>query len=107
MELIKINLFNIYKHMQQDNFEFDNECDNAAQAYKQAMNKHFYVKKRALFRKGEQLAQFCNSQVFISIFNNESGKIFSFKSHEDFNLEKITELVIRDVQFSSTLNRNK
>jgi len=65
------------------------------------------VKKRALFRKGEQLAQFCNSQVFISIFNNETGKIFSFTSHEEFNLEKITELVLRDVQYGATLNKNK
>jgi len=87
--------------------QHDIDCDNAAQAYKQALNKHFYVKKRALFRKGEQLAQFCNSQVFISIFNNETGKIFSFTSHEEFNLEKITQLVLRDVQFGASLNKNK
>jgi len=41
----------------QDEMEFD----SAAQAYKQALNKHFYVKKRTLFRKAEQLAQLCNS----------------------------------------------
>ena len=71
------------------------------------MNKHFYVKKRALFRKGQQLADFCNSQVFISIYNNETGKIFSFTSHEEFNLEKITQLVLRDVQYGASLNKNK
>lgn len=83
------------------------EPDNASKAYRQALNKHFYVKKRALFRKGEQLAQFCNSQVFISIFNNETGKIFSFTSHDQFNLEKISQLVLRDVQYGAGLNKNR
>lgn len=91
----------------QDHHEDDDEADSASKAYRQALNKHFYVKKRALFRKGEQLAQFCNSQVFVSIFNNETGKIFSFTSHDEFNLEKISQLVLRDVQYGAGLNKNK
>lgn len=67
------------------------------QAYKLALNKHFYVKKRALFRKAEQVSRFCNSEVFVVIHNNDTGKIFSFTSDERFNLERISTLVLRDV----------
>ena len=53
-------------------------------------NEQFYVKKRGLFRKAEQVVRNCNSEVFIIVHNKDSDKIFSFTSDEKFNLERIT-----------------
>jgi len=56
----------------------------------------FYVKKRGLFRKAEQVVRYCNSEVFIIVHNLDNDKIFSFTSDKDFDLEKISDLVLRD-----------
>ena len=61
-------------------------------------NETFYVKKRGLFRKAEQVVKYCNSEVFIIVHKKDSDKIFSFTSDAKFNLEKISSLVLRDVQ---------
>ena len=61
-------------------------------------NEQFYVKKRGLFRKAEQVVRYCNSEVFIIVHNKDSDKIFSFTSDEKFNLERITHLVLRDIR---------
>mmetsp|Transcript_8581 Transcript_8581/g.13263 ORF Transcript_8581/g.13263 Transcript_8581/m.13263 type:complete len:81 (+) Transcript_8581:4-246(+) len=53
-------------------------------------NEQFYVKKRGLFRKAEQVVRYCSSDVFIIVHNKDSDKIFSFASDEKFNLEKIS-----------------
>ena len=61
-------------------------------------NEEFYVKKRGLFRKAEQVVRGCNSDVFIIVHQRTTDKIFSFTSDSDFTLEKISTLVLRDVQ---------
>ena len=58
----------------------------------------FYVKKRGLFRKAEQVVKHCNSQVFIVIHNQDNDKMFSFTSDSKFNLEAISNLILREVQ---------
>ena len=70
-------------------------------------NETFYVKKRGLFRKAEQVVKYCNSEVFIIVHNKDSDKIFSFTSDKTFNLEKISSLVLRDVQQAAFLHKNK
>jgi molecular chaperone DnaK (HSP70) len=70
-------------------------------------NETFYVKKRGLFRKAEQVVKYCNSEVFIIVHKKDSDKIFSFTSDKTFNLEKISSLVLRDVQQSAILQKNK
>jgi len=80
---------------------------SGADAYAEAMQKHFYVKKRALFRKAEQVARFCNCEIFVSVFNQETGKIFCYTSNDKFNLEKISKLVLRDVRDGPALSKNK
>lgn len=67
----------------------------------------FYVKKRGLFRKAEQVVRYCNSEVFIIVHNLDNDKIFSFTSDQDFNLEKISTLVLRDCQQGAYLNKNR
>ena len=58
----------------------------------------FYVKKRGLFRKAEQVVRYCTSEVFIIVHNKDTDKLFSFTSDREFNLENISKLVLRDVQ---------
>ena len=65
----------------------------------------FYVKKRGLFRKAEQVVKYCNSDVFIIVHQKDNDKIFSFSSAQDFNLEKISALVLRDVQSNAYLKK--
>lgn len=66
-------------------------------------NEQFYVKKRGLFRKAEQLVRHCQSEVFIIVHNKESDKLFSFTSDKTFNLEKISHLVLRDIKQNAVL----
>ena len=65
------------------------------------------MKKRGLFRKAEQVVRYCNSEVFIIVHNLDSDKIFSFTSDKDFDLEKISDLVLRDCQQGALLNKNR
>ena len=60
-----------------------------------------------MFRKAEQVVKYCNSEVFIIVHKKDSDKIFSFTSDKQFNLEKISTLVLRDVQQSAILQKNK
>ena len=39
--------------------------------------------------------------------NHDSDKIFSFTSDKNFNLEKISTLVLRDCQQGAYLNKNR
>ena len=86
---------------------------NAGKVYKSNQKKSkeqselFYVKKRGLFRKAEQVVRYCNSEVFIIVHNLDSDKIFSFTSDKDFDLEKISDLVLRDCQQGALLNKNR
>jgi hypothetical protein len=70
-------------------------------------NEAFYVKKRGLFRRAEQVVKSCNSDVFIIVHQKDTDKIFSFTSDRKFTLEKISELVLRDVQQASLLKKNQ
>jgi len=58
----------------------------------------FYIKKRGLFRKAEQVARHCNTDIFIVAFNNVTNNLFTFQSDPKFNLEKVSDLVLKDVQ---------
>jgi hypothetical protein len=49
----------------------------------------------------------CNSDVFILVHQKDTDKIFSFTSDRHFTLEKISTLVVRDVQQGSFLKKNK
>ena len=66
----------------------DRSIGNANKALKQNLtnqkgkekNDVFYVKKRGLVRKAEQVVRYCNSDVFIIVHNNDSDKIFTYTS---------------------------
>jgi len=82
--------------------------NNAQRQNKQSIqNEQFYVKKRGLFRKAEQVVKSCNSDVFIIVHQKDTDKIFSFTSDREFTLEKISDLVLRDVQNAGFLKKNK
>lgn len=50
----------------------------------------------------------CNSDVYIIVHQKDTDKIFSFTSDEEgFTLEKISALVLRDVQQGACLKKNK
>ena len=70
-------------------------------------NEEFYVKKRGLFRKAEQVVRGCQSDVFIIVHQKTTDKIFSFTSDQEFTLEKISGLILRDVERSNYLKKNK
>jgi len=69
-------------------------------------NEYFYQIKRALIRKAEQVVRKCNSEVFIMVHHKDSDRLFSFTSDIKFNLEKISELVLRDCKKGSLLTKN-
>lgn len=64
------------------------------------------MKKRGLFRKADQVVKGCNSDVFIIVHQKDTDKIFSYSSDPTFNLEKISSLVLRDVQQGQYLKKN-
>jgi sulfur transfer protein SufE len=51
-----------------------------------AKNEIFYVKKRGLFRKAEQVVRQCNSDIFIVVHSKENDKIYTYTNDEKFNL---------------------
>ena len=70
-------------------------------------NDAFYIRKRGLFRKAEQLTKNSNSDVFIVVHNKDTDKFFSFTSHKDFNLQKISSRLLKDLQTASFLKKNQ
>ena len=48
----------------------------------------------------------CHADVFIIVHQRDTDKIFSFTSDRDFTLEKISGLVLRDVQQGQYLKKN-
>ena len=67
----------------------------------------FYVKKRGLLRRAEQVKTSCNSDVFIVIHNKENNKIFSYTSDPMFNLEVVSELILKEVKKGAYLHKNQ
>lgn len=47
------------------------------------------------------------SDVFIVIHNKEIDKIYSHSTSKDFSLEKITALILREVQTGAFLKKNQ
>ena len=80
---------------------------NLANVKNPPKNDVFYVKKRGLFRKAEQVTRYCNSDVFIIVHNKDSDKIFHYMSEKAFNLEKIANLIHRDVIQGAALHKNR
>lgn len=80
---------------------------NLANVKSQPKNDVFYVKKRGLFRKADQVMRYCNSDVFILVHNKDSDKIFHYMSDKSFNLEKISNLIHRDVIHGACLHKNR
>ena len=73
----------------------------------QKKKEQFYIKKRGLFRKAEQVAKHCNTDIFIVAYNNDTNNLFTFQSDAKFNLEKISELILKDVQNGSLFRNQK
>ena len=115
--IILLNSFALFNTRDELVMNVDNngssQQTNAGKVYKSNQKKSkeqselFYVKKRGLFRKAEQVVRYCNSEVFIIVHNHDSDKIFSFTSDKNFNLEKISTLVLRDCQQGAYLNKNR
>ena len=64
------------------------------------------MQKRGLFRKAEQVVGKCQSEIFICIHQKESDKIYTFTSSKDYSLEKISDLILRDVRQGVGLKKN-
>lgn len=70
-------------------------------------NEPFYMKKRGLVRKADQLKKTCNAQLFIAIYKVEDEKMYTYQTDNEFNLQRVTELILNDVQTGAFLNKNK
>ena len=62
-------------------------------------NETFYVKKRQLMRKADQLFKFCASDVFILVNNREqgNGKVFCHQTDPKFDLRAMVSTIQRDL----------
>lgn len=82
--------------------------NNITVSKSKAKNEKFYTQKRALIRKADQIQRQSNCEVFFVIHHKELDKVFTYTSSEkDFPLERATYLILRDVQASAFLNKNK
>ena len=72
-----------------------------------AKNEIFYVKKRGLFRKAEQVVKSCPTDIFIVVHHKENDKIYTYANDINFTLQKVSELILRDLSSGSFLNKNK
>ena len=62
-------------------------------------NETFYVKKRQLMRKADQLFKYCQSDVFILVNNREigNGKVFCHQTDPTFDLSAMIQAIQRDL----------
>ena len=58
----------------------------------------FFVRKRQLQRKADQIKKFSNCDTFIIIHNKTSGKIYPYQTDPTLNLELVSSLVMRDLE---------
>jgi len=63
----------------------------------QQKNEAFYIKKRSLVRKAQQIIKHCESDIFIVIHKHDTDRMFSFSSNEEFDLAKVAKLIRKDV----------
>lgn len=74
---------------------------------KSAKNEKFYVHKRGLFRKADQVCKSINCDVFITIHYKDNDKIYTYANDQNFTIGKVSELILRDMTTSAFLNKNK
>lgn len=84
-----------------------NNAINSQSKKMKAKNEPFYVQKRGLFRKADQVIKNCPSDIFIVIHHKENDKIYTYTSDKNFTLQKISELILRDLSTGAFLNKNK
>ena len=71
-------------------------------------NEGFYVAKRGLFRKAEQVVRTNECDVFVVLHHKQQDRIYSYSSNEiDFTIEKVTKLILNELHLGSDLDRNK
>ena len=66
-------------------------------------NDKFYTSKRKIIREAEQLTKKHDCDVFFFIHLKDNDKIYQYQNDLDFNLEKISSLMLKYVK--STRNR--
>ena len=60
-------------------------------------NEKFYTKKRTLIRVAEQIKKQCDSDIFIVVHKKDTNKMFSYSTNLNFDLEKVSKLIQKDV----------
>ena len=70
-------------------------------------NEKFYVHKRGLFRKADQVVKSINCDIFITIHYKENDKIYTYANDQNFTIGRVSELILRDMTTSAFLNKNK
>ena len=70
-------------------------------------NDPFYVSKRGLFRKAEAVVKRFNSDVFIVIHQKDSDKIYTYTNDKTYSLERVSDLILRDVRSGAFLKKNR
>lgn len=70
-------------------------------------NDPFYIAKRGLIRKAESLNKKFETDVFIVIHQKQSDKIYAFTSDKNYSLERISDLILRDVRAGAFLKKNR
>lgn len=69
-------------------------------------NEKFYVNKRGLIRKADALKAQCNSEIFLVVYQKDMDKIYTHTTNKTFTLQRITELILKDVQEGAFLKKN-
>ena len=60
-------------------------------------NEKFYTKKRTMLRIADQIKKQCDCDVFILVHKKDSDNIFSYSSHANFDLDRVSQLILCDV----------
>lgn len=70
-------------------------------------NDPFYIAKRTLIRKADALGKKFQANVFIAIHQKESDKIYTFTNDNNYSLERVSDLIRRDVCSGAFLKKNR
>lgn len=61
-------------------------------------NDPFFIRKRALYREADRVKKNYDCDIFIIMHHRETDKIYDYQTDPKFDLEHITNLIIKDIK---------
>ena len=55
----------------------------------------YHIRKRGLLKKAIELSSMCGLEMYLLIYDKEKDKIIEYQSDDQFDLNKVSEIIIK------------